>query len=133
MVEDDIASGDDSESQSAPYVTGRDAGNPVSNPDLAKRPVHSLVAAGYGSLTTRPADEMRAGGTGAWRAGLYRVVFSAPLEPRDPKLEADFSGDEVPFAVAIWDGGAGDRNGTKLVSQWMTLDLVGEERKDAER
>jgi len=108
--------------QAAPYVTGRDAGNPVSNPELATRPVHSMAAAGYGSLTTRPADQMRAEGSGAWRDGVYRVVFSAPIAPREPQLEADFSVARVPFAIAVWDGGAGDRNGTKLVSQWMTLE-----------
>jgi hypothetical protein len=107
--------------QASPYVTGRDAGNPVSNPELATRPVHSMAAAGYGSLTTRPADQMRAEGSGAWRDGIYRVVFSAPMTRREPQLEADFSVARVPFAIAIWDGGAGDRNGTKLVSQWMTL------------
>ena len=114
--------------QTAPYVTGRDAGNPVSNPDLATRPVHSLAAAGYGSLTTRPADQMRAEGNGVWNDGIYRVVFSAPIQPRNPELEADFSIARVPFAVAIWDGGAGDRNGTKLVSQWITLELESPDR-----
>lgn len=107
--------------QTSPYITGRDAGNPVSNPELSTRPVHSMAAAGYGSLTTRPADQMRASGTGVWRDGIYRVVFSAPVTRRAPQFEADFSVARVPFALAIWDGGAGDRNGTKLVSQWMTL------------
>ncbi|MCH7824705.1 MAG: c-type cytochrome [Acidobacteria bacterium] len=114
--------------QAAPYVTGRDAGNPVSNPALATRPVHSLAAAGYGSLTTRPADQMRAEGNGVWNDGIYRVVFSAPIQSRNPQLEADFSIARVPFAVAIWDGGAGDRNGTKLVSQWITLELESPDR-----
>lgn len=114
--------------QAAPYFTARDAGNPVSNPELATRPVHSMAAAGYGSLTTRPADQMRAEGTGVWNDGIYRIVFSAPVQPRDPELEADFSIARVPFAIAIWDGGAGDRNGTKLVSQWITLELESPDR-----
>ncbi len=114
--------------QNAPYVTGRDAGNPVSDPGLATRPVHGLAAAGYGSLTTRPADQMRAAGGGVWNDGTYRVVFSAPVQPRDPTLEADLARARVPFAVAIWDGGAGDRNGTKLVSQWITLEITSPDR-----
>jgi len=112
------------------YFSGRQAGNPVSDPGLATRPVHSLAAAGYGSLTTRPADQMRAAGTGVvWRDGVYRVVFAAPSQPREPSLEADFNTPRVPFAVAIWDGAAGDRNGTKLVSQWLTLEIVSPERE----
>lgn len=111
------------------YFSGREAGNPVSDPALATRPVHSLAAAGYGSLTTRPADQMRAAGTGIWRDGVYRVVFSAPSRPREPSLEADFNTPRVPFAVAIWDGAAGDRNGTKLVSQWLTLEILSPERQ----
>ncbi len=108
--------------QAAPYATGRDAGNPVSDPELSTRPVHTMAAAGYGSLTTRPADQMRAEGAGVWRDGVYRVVFSAPVEPRQSDLEVDFSVPRMPFAVAIWDGGARDRNGIKLVSQWITLE-----------
>jgi hypothetical protein len=30
-------------------------------------------------------------------------------------------GQSLPFAVAAWDGTAGDRNGQKSVSQWMEL------------
>jgi len=115
--------------QAAPYVTGRDVGNPVSDPAIATRPVHSLAAAGYGSLTTRPADQMRAEGTGVWSDGAYRVVFSAPIQSEATALEADFSAARVPFAVAIWDGGAGDRNGTKLVSQWVMLEIPSPDRQ----
>ena len=118
----------DKSPQDLDYPTGADAGNPVSAAELATRPVHTMAAAGYGSLTTRPADRMRATGAGAWSGGLYRVVFSSPLMPTDDGLEADFSGSGVPFAVALWDGGAGDRNGTKLVSQWLKLELPSSER-----
>jgi len=113
---------------SADYRTGSDAGNPVSSQELTARPVHSMAAAGYGSLTTRPADRMRADGAGVWSEGVYRVVFSSPLLPTDGALEADFTGPRVPFAVALWDGGAGDRNGTKLVSQWLMLELPSSDR-----
>lgn len=111
------------------YLTARAADNPVSTPELATRPIHSMAAAGYGSLTTRPADEMRAKGDGVWANGVYRVVFSAPLQPQRPALEADFSNIRVPLAVAIWDGSAADRNGTKLVSQWVMLEIPARDRQ----
>jgi hypothetical protein len=66
---------------------------------------------------------MLTSGNGSFRDGTYRVVFTAPLAPADPALEADLRQGLVPMAVAIWDGGAGDRNGTKLVTQWVRLDL----------
>ncbi|MFQ5742951.1 MAG: c-type cytochrome [Acidobacteriota bacterium] len=104
------------------YMTGVDAGNPLSNPDLEERPVHTLAAAGFGTLTSRPPDEMRAEGNGSWHDGLYRVVFWASVQPEQPALEADFTAGRVPMALAIWNGAAGDRNGTKLVSQWLMLE-----------
>ena len=118
----------DQSSLDADYRTGSEAGNPVSDPELSSKPVHGMAAAGYGSLTTRPADRMRADGAGVWTGGTYRVVFSSPLPPRDAALEADFTRSGVPFAVAIWDGDAMDRNGSKLVSQWLTLELPSSDR-----
>lgn len=109
--------------QEPPFVAGRDAGNPVSDPELMRRPVHELAAKGFGSSTTRPFDRMRAAGSGEFRDGTFRVVFTAPLAPADPDLQADLRGGLVPMAVAVWDGDAGDRNGTKLVTQWVSLDL----------
>ena len=112
--------------QEAPFVAGRDVGNPVSDPELMQRPVHEMAARGFGTLTTRSAEQMRTSGNGSFRDGTYRVVFTAPLAPADPALEADLRQGLVPMAVAIWDGGAGDRNGTKLVTQWVRLDLGGQ-------
>lgn len=109
--------------QETPFVAGRDVGNPVSDPELMQRPVHEMAARGFGSSTTRPVDRTRASGDGEFRDGTFRVVFTAPLEPGDPALQADLRGGLVPMAVAVWDGDAGDRNGTKLVTQWVNLDL----------
>ena len=117
------AVGDVAAEPTAPFAPGRDVGNPVSDPALMNRPVHSLASTGFGSLTSRSADAMRAAGIGSWRDGTYRVVFAAPRQPADPQLEADLREGPVPLAVAIWDGGAGDRNGTKLVSQWLRLTI----------
>lgn len=105
----------------APFVPARDLGNPVADSDLSRRPVHVLAAAGFGTLTGRPADSMAASGHGGWQNGIYRVLFVAPIRPTDPALEASFEAGSVPMAVAIWNGSAGDRNGTKLVSQWFHL------------
>lgn len=108
----------------APFAPARDLGNPVADLDLSRRPVHALGAAGFGTLTARPADLMTATGGGGWQNGAYRVLFVAPIRPTNPALEADFEAGPVAMAVAIWNGSAGDRNGTKLVSQWHRLQVL---------
>ena len=117
------SAGEAPEDSEAPFVPARDLGNPMADPELSRRPVHTLAAAGFGTLTTRPADLMVASGGGGWQDGVYRVLFLAPIRPTDLALEADFEAGPVPMAVAIWNGSAGDRNGTKLVSQWHRLQV----------
>ena len=113
--------------QQAPFVTGRDVGNPVSAPELNVEPVHSLAAAGYGTLTAGTDLSGRVSGRGARNEHGYAVVFSASLQPTDAALQADLTRSGVSIAVAIWDGAAGDRDGTKLVSQWLSLEHSGTE------
>lgn len=118
--------------QEAPFMTARDVGNDASQPELMSRPVHQHAASGFGSLSSLGAAPMRAQGEGAWKDGVYRVVFSAALRPRSEDLEADLTAGTVPMAVAIWNGEFGDRNGTKLVTQWVKL-AAGEETQIASR
>lgn len=109
--------------QQEPFITGRDAGNPISRPENLRRPVRDLRAAGFGTLTDAGEPEPRAGGRGVWRDGTYRVVLTTSLAPPEGVDGIDLTTVEsVPVAVAVWDGSAGDRNGTKLVSQWVTLE-----------
>lgn len=110
--------------QEAPFVSGRDVGNPVSQPAMLRRPVHTLRAAGYGTSTSADASAQRAGGDGTWSDGTYRVLIAAPLLPPGGAGLDLTRRASVPVAVAVWDGEAGDRNGTKLVSQWVDLQLA---------
>lgn len=110
--------------QEPPFVSGRDAGNPVSQPEMLSRPVHTLRAAGFGTLTAAGLPGQRAEGRGIWTDGTYRVLIVAPLAPPAGVTGLDLTDRAtVPLAVAAWDGAAGDRNGTKLVSQWIRLRL----------
>ena len=119
-----IAIADPRADQAPPFVAGRDVGNPVSDPELLRRPVHTLAAGGFGTLTA--AATMRASGRGAWREGSYRVVFSGPLAPSAEQTQVDLRRPRLPVAIAVWNGGAGDRNGDKLVTQWFTLQMPAE-------
>jgi len=102
------------------FDAAKEAGNILAAPGGAERPIHSLSAAGIGTLTAPPVTSQRVQGRGVWKDGTYRVVFSVPVEPTRPR-EADFRKATIPIAFAVWDGHAGDRNGTKLVSQWLRL------------
>lgn len=96
------------------YQGGVAAGNSVSTKGF-RTPVEALFARGFGTLAA--ADTQDVVGQGVWRAGRWSVVISRRLggEP------AFGVGDSLPFAVAAWDGGAGERNGAKAVSLWHEL------------
>jgi complex iron-sulfur molybdoenzyme family reductase subunit gamma len=78
-------------------------------------------AAGFGTLTLQTPDEQHLGAVGSWSNGNWRVVMVRSLKPQgDGDVNLNDSG-RIPFAVAVWDGSAGDRNGTKLISGWHWL------------
>ena len=106
------------------YNTAREAGNVLMDPKTANNAAHSLNASGLGTLTARPGAQNRVASRGRWKDGVYRVAFSSVLKPLDTRREADFTKAKIPVAFAIWDGHNGDRNGTKLVSQWLFLSTV---------
>ncbi len=96
-------------------------GNPHALAALLGRSVLESNAAGFGSLTMQQPDEQHVDGVGRWRDGKWRVVMTRTLETQG---EGDVTLHGVlPIAVAVWDGGAGDRNGTKLISGWHWLEL----------
>lgn len=105
------------------YVSAWGAGNPQSDPNLMKRPVLCMNAAGFGSTTIAPPDDQNVDGVGRWRDGVWRVVFVRDLHAHH-EGDVDFATmPRVPLAFAVWDGAAMDRNGTKLISGWHWLDL----------
>ena len=106
--------------QDPAFLTGNAAGNAFSKLSR-KSPVESLVAAGIGSLTPRPAALQNVSGKGVWAANEWKVVFVRDLSPAG---EGDIRlSDGVPIAFAVWNGSQGDRNGIKAFSAWYRLGL----------
>ena len=100
------------------YLSGRGADNPLSI-HKRKSSVEVLKAKGFGTLTSLPPTAQTVKGRGVWRNGVWTVVMHQVLDSAvGPPLR---KGQSLPFAVAAWDGTAGDRNGQKSVSQWMEL------------
>jgi hypothetical protein len=62
-------------------------------------------------------------GQGDWDRREWSVVFARPFAGADPS-QADFAvGTPTNMAVAVWNGGTGDRGGQKSVSSFVTLDI----------
>jgi len=102
------------------FAAGRAAGNPFSVLERTS-PVDNLVAMGSGSLTADPMPLVN--GWGAWRDGVWRVVFERPLSvgrEGNVDLAAD---DYTDVAFAVWDGAAEERNGRKSVASFLALDV----------
>jgi hypothetical protein len=87
-------------------------------------PIEDLIAEGFGTLTT--AESQQVVGAGEWRDGRWRVLFSRALSPDDPQLATFGAGSATPVAFAVWDGGAGDRNGQKSIAQFIDVHFVEE-------
>lgn len=104
------------------FLTGLGAGNPASNP-FRKSPVEDLNAEGLGTLTPQPPADQNIGGFGVWDGKGWRVVITRTLTSSGASDIQFALGKPVPFALAIWDGSTGDRNGQKSVSTWYTLRL----------
>lgn len=104
------------------FLTGKGAGNPMSNTERVSA-VEDLNSIGFGSLEAQPRAMQNVRGRGAWASGRWRVVFIRSLnspDDKDAKLQA---GKKTSVGFAVWDGGAGDRNGQKSVTYWQVLQL----------
>ena len=98
------------------YRAAQGAGNPLAERERTT-PVEFLAAKGYGSLTSQPDERVR--GKGVWKDGQWTVVMAKPLQGTPTLAKAG----RVPISFAVWDGGAGERNGLKAVSIWQSLAL----------
>ncbi len=105
------------------FLTGRAAGNPFS---VAERrsPVDNLVAIGNGTLTADPTPLVQ--GWGAWRDGVWRVVFARPFSVGREGNVSFAPDDYKDVAFAVWDGATGERDGMKSVASFMALDVSPE-------
>ena len=84
-----------------------------------RSPVEDLTAAGFSTLTTQ--EEQDVLGRGTWEDKTWRVVFKRTLLSSD-NADIQFKYPVV-MAIAIWNGGNGERNGQKGLSNWILLRL----------
>lgn len=113
----------------AGFLTGRDAGNAFSAASRTT-PVENLAAIGFGTLEAQRDQVVE--GKGLWSNGGWHVVFRRALNATGKNDVAFASGSTVPFAVACWDGAAGDRDGQKMVSTWYRLRLEAKPRSQTD-
>ena len=81
--------------------------------------VEDLTAAGYSTLTTQ--EEQDVLGRGTWEDNTWRVVFKRSLVNSD-NADIQFKY-PIAMAIAVWNGGNGERNGQKGISSWILLRL----------
>lgn len=95
-----------------------DINNPVSQPNR-KEPVESLVAEGFGTLTSQKFQNLH--GKGVYRDGRWHVVFARPFK-RINQIESELRmGKKTALAFAIWDGGNGETGSRKAYAPWNEL------------
>jgi len=108
------------------FVTAWGAGNLVANPNL-KTPVECLVARGPGTLSGKPPAVQLVEGSAEYERGVWYVQMQRTLalpECQEHGMEDERAfrpGDYLPVSFAIWEGGAGDRDGKKNISIWQKL------------
>jgi DMSO reductase family type II enzyme heme b subunit len=83
-----------------------------------------LLAEGLG--TTRVTDYELVKGNGVYQNGRWQVVITRAMKVQGSEKLAEFEpGKTVGFAVAVWEGGQGERAGLKAISgdDWLKLDV----------
>ena len=102
------------------FRTAEAAGNDLAQP-THKSPVEDANARGFGTFTAQPAAGQNVQGKGIWRDSHWNVLFMRDLKSRDADDVKLAIGKPAPVAFAIWDGENRDRNGRKLISNWLKL------------
>lgn len=102
------------------FTAGLAAGNPLSS--LTKpSAVEDLIATGFGTLETQ--DHADVTGWGEWDGNKWKAVIARPLVTGDSQDAQLVPGQQMPVALAAWDGDNRDVNGRKAVSAWITVAL----------
>lgn len=101
---------------------GWQAGNPVSEP-RPQSSAENLAARGFSTLRALPTVSTKVRGKGAWSKGVWRVVLSRELNAAGTQEAPIALGTHIPFAFAVWDGSAADRNGQKSITIWHNLEI----------
>ena len=101
------------------YYPALVAGNPMAQREH-RSPVEELIAVGYGTITSQ--SEQRADGKGVHTSEGWEVVLVMPMAGghNQPTLRP---GDIAAVAVAVWDGGKGDRGARKQFANWVGLEV----------
>lgn len=85
-----------------------------------KSPIEELVAEGFGTITSQA--EQRAEGGGAFAGSKWQVVIVIPMRGKENQASLK-AGDATAVAIAIWNGGKGDRGARKQFGDWTGLEL----------
>jgi len=104
------------------YRTAEAAGNDLAQP-VHKSPVEDANAHGFGTFTAQPPAGQNVQGKGIWRDSHWNVIFVRDLKSRDKDDVKLTLRKPVPVAFAVWDGQNRDRNGRKVISNWLKLQL----------
>ena len=104
------------------YLPALASGNLLASLTLGS-PVEDLVAGGFGTLTSQPAQGQNVGGFGEWSGGRWRVIFVRDLASTEAQDVVFRAAQVYPAAFALWDGSNGERDGQKSTSQWISLQL----------
>lgn len=105
-------------SRPAEYV-----GNPVAERVHAS-PIENLNAESFATLTH--AEEQNVEGAGEWRDGRWRALFARDLVTGIDGSAGFAVGESTMIAFAVWEGGAGDRNGLKSIAPFIEIRLLGD-------
>lgn len=84
--------------------------------------VEELVAEGFGTITSQA--EQRAEGKGVFSGNRWEVVMVMPMAGKENQASLK-PGDHTSVAVAVWNGGKGDRGARKQFAYWSGLELQG--------
>ncbi len=99
-------------------LAGHAANNPISVRNH-RSSVEVLKAKGFGTLTSLSPAKQTVAGNAVWHDGVWVVVMQQALDSDSPLRKNN----TLPVAIAAWDGGAGDLDGQKSVSQWLELKI----------
>ncbi len=101
------------------YYPARHVGNIAAGQDRTSA-VEEIISEGFGSITTH--EQQRAEGSASFQDGQWTVVMTVPIQ--GSATQATFRpGERSLVAVALWDGGKGDRGARKQWGGWMRLEL----------
>ena len=104
------------------YNPARYVGNQLADPAHLS-PIETLIAEGFGTLTFAEVQDVF--GAGSWRSGTWRALFTRDFNSTTGN--ASFAvGEDSLIAFAVWDGGAGDRNGQKSIAPFIVLGISDE-------